>query len=331
MNGIKPGFSLKKLVCDVHMLMRFLFYMMSRKYDVVHAVEEAAFMAMVACPMRRIPYIYDMDSSMTTQIVDKISSLKKIEGLLRWLEGLPMRYASVVMPMCDALADEAKFRGAKSVVVLKDVSLVGNECVTDSVLDLKSEWGAEKKIVMYIGNLESYQGIDLLLESISLITKSAPDLNVAIIGGADADIEKYRNIAKGLGVGDVVHFLGKKPVADIGPYMSQADLLVSPRIHGVNTPMKIYSYLHSKTAVLATDLPTHTQVMTSKIGVLAAPDAQIFSKAMLQILQSDDQRNQLAQDAHQYIEREHSYEAFKRHLYEAYESVENSKSKYADA
>ena len=315
---IKPGFSLKKLVCDVHLFARFLHLMTTQKYDIVHAVEEAAFMALLACPLRKVPYIYDMDSSMTTQLIDKMKPLKKLEALLRLLEGLPMRFARIVMPMCDALADEARLRGARSVIVLKDVSLVGYAAETQSVIHLKKDLGADKKIVMYIGNLESYQGIDLLLTSVNLVYKDLPELAVVIIGGAEVDIRKYRHLSKKLGLDQIVHFYGKKPVADIAAYMRQADLLVSPRIQGLNTPMKVYSYLHSKTAVLATDLPTHTQVMTDKIAVLAAAETQAFADAMQTILCDDSRRDTLARAAYHHIEKEHSYAAFKRQVNTAY-------------
>ncbi len=319
--NIKPGFSVKKLICDAYLFVRFLHLMTTQKYDLVHAVEEAAFMALLACPLRKVPYIYDMDSSMTTQLVDKMTGLKAIEGLLRLFEGLPMRFAHIVMPMCDALADEARLRGAKSVIILKDVSLVGYADETDTVIDLRKKLGADKKIVMYIGNLESYQGIDLLLESVRLICKDCPEMAVVIIGGADLDIKKYRRLSKKMGLEAVVHFYGKKPVADIAAYMRQGDLLVSPRIQGLNTPMKVYSYLHSKTAVLATDLPTHTQVMTGKIAVLAPAEAPAFAGAMKTILCDDVRRNRLARDAYQHIEKEHSYEAFKRQVNTAYGSL----------
>ena len=45
-----------------------------------------------------------------------------------------------------------------------------------------------------------------------------------------------------------------------------ADVLVSPRLKGLNTPMKIYSYLDSGSAVLATRLRTHTQVLDDGTG-----------------------------------------------------------------
>ena len=56
--------------------------------------------------------------------------------------------------------------------------------------------------------------------------------------------------------------------------MSQAcDILVSPRIRGTNTPLKIYSYLRSGKPIVATDLLTHTQVLSPDVARLVAPDA----------------------------------------------------------
>ena len=53
--------------------------------------------------------------------------------------------------------------------------------------------------------------------------------------------------------------------------LGEADVLVSPRLKGLNTPMKIYSYLDSGTAVLATRLRTHTQVLDDRTAYLVDP------------------------------------------------------------
>ena len=62
--------------------------------------------------------------------------------------------------------------------------------------------------------------------------------------------------------------------------MAQADVLVSPRTKGANTPMKVYSYLDSGVAVLATRLPTHTQVMNDETALLAEPTPEDFSSVV---------------------------------------------------
>ena len=72
--------------------------------------------------------------------------------------------------------------------------------------------------------------------------------------------------------------MGKQPVAQINQFMSQADILLSPRTQEVNTPMKVYSYLDSGVVVLARDLPTHTQVADSTTAYLRAADEKSFAE-----------------------------------------------------
>ena len=69
--GIGPGPSWKKLVCDAVFFVTALRMAARSRYDLVHAVEESVFMAMAIRRRFGIPYLYDMDSSMAEQIVDK--------------------------------------------------------------------------------------------------------------------------------------------------------------------------------------------------------------------------------------------------------------------
>ena len=47
------------------------------------------------------------------------------------------------------------------------------------------------------------------------------------------------------GIDDVTIFAGERPAAEIPAYLLAADVLVSPRSRGTNTPLKIYQYLRS--------------------------------------------------------------------------------------
>jgi glycosyltransferase involved in cell wall biosynthesis len=319
--GIRPGFSVKKLICDVFLFFKFVVVMLKTRYDVVHAVEEGAFMALMVCPLRSTPFIYDMDSSMTAQIVDRFPRLKLLKSVMHFIESLPMRFATAVIPVCDMLADEVRKYRSDNILVLKDVSLMRNGSDT-AVPQLREQYGLNGKIAMYIGNLESYQGIDLMLESFVVARKAYPNVSLVVIGGADADIKRYRRMAAALGIADDVHFLGKRPVGHIGYYMTQADVLLSPRTQGVNTPMKVYSYLHSGTPVVATDLPTHTQVMNDEIAMLASPDANSFGTAIVTLLNDNALRKRLAQNAHHYIEEEHNYAVFQNRIWDLYKMLE---------
>jgi glycosyltransferase involved in cell wall biosynthesis len=316
--NIRPGFSWKKLVCDFFMFLKVSPLVFKKRYQVIHAVEESVFIAMFLKFWFKIPYIYDMDSSISEQIVEKYPTLGFLNPLLKFLEKIAIRSSEVVVPVCDSLASFAEKYNPKRVVTLRDVSLLQDVRETDQT-SLKKELGiGDSLIVMYVGNLEAYQGIDLLLESFALALKKSAKIDLVIVGGSVLDIQKYKDKSFTLGIGDKVHFLGPKPVESLGDYLSQADILVSTKIKGGNTPMKIYSYLHSGKAVLATELSAHTQVLDSRVALLSAPLPDEFSKKMLSLIGSSALRLQLGEAGKKLLEEQYSHEYFKKELYGLY-------------
>ena len=319
--NIPPGPSWKKIACDAVMFFKAWRMARPERYDIVHAVEESVFMAMFLRRFRGIPYVFDMDSSMPQQIVDKFPRLAFLASALRRLESRAIRGAAAVVPMCDALADLAKAHSAERVVVLRDISLLGDAAPAGAAATPAPAARPPGFRFMYIGNLESYQGIDLLLESFALVAKRRPDARLAIAGGARPDIEAYQRKAEALGIGASVEFLGHQPLAAMGALFESADALVSPRVQGKNTPMKIYSYLDSGRPIVATDLPTHTQVLSPATAMLAAPNPDAFAAAMLRLAEDAALRASLASAAKALAQREYSFAVYRRTLNTLYDDL----------
>lgn len=311
--SIAPGFSWRKAWCDLFLLRDALRRMRARHYDLVHAVEEASFIAMLLGRLYRVPYVFDMDSSMALQLVSQFPWLRPAGGLLHWIETLPMRQAIAVVPMCEDLAVDARLCSRGIVHVLKDVSLI-SEAPEATSEDLRQDLRIDGPLVMYVGNLERYQGIDLLLDGFARLNRTHPAARLVIIGGSDRHIRKYRARARALGVEPVVHLLGRRPVAALGSYLRQADVLVSPRIKGTNTPMKVYSYLDSGVPVVATALPTHVQVMSDDEAALTPPEPEAMAATIGRLLDDPGERRRLAGNAQKLIRREHSWPSFRRHV-----------------
>jgi glycosyltransferase involved in cell wall biosynthesis len=321
---IKPGFSLKKSYCDFFMLLKMFGMLLRKRYDVIHAVEESAFIAMLLGWAFRVPYIYDMDSHLTTQLVNHYSWLRHLRPALEKLETLPVRGAIAVVPVCDALAEGVRQYRQQNVYTLKDITLVSATTPTEKTEDIRDACGINGAMLMYIGNMEQYQGIGLMLKGFACYARTHSDTALVIIGGESEDIAAYQQMADELGIAAQTRFLGKRPVDMISAYMKQADILVSPRVEGVNTPMKIYSYLDSGVAVLATDLPTHNQVMDKTQACLVEPTPQAFAEGIEKLLGSQDYRLSLAQAAGQLVAREHSYDSYCEVLYRMYDELADS-------
>ena len=320
LRGSPPGFSLKKVGLDV--LMSPLVVRLARKnrYDVVHAGEEAVFLAMALKWFFRIPYVYDMDSSFAQQMVEQMGLLKPLAPIFNWTESRAIRGAVATAPVCNALADLARARGAAYVETLHDISQLQTPDRAGTGF-LRERLGVEGPILMYVGNLQRYQGVDLLLESCALALKSAR-FHLVIGGGSESNLRHYRAMAARLGIEANTHFLGPWPNEELDVLLAEADILTAPRIKGVNTPMKVFPYMHTGKPVLVTDLVTHNQILDSSVAVLAPPDPDGFSRSIVQLVSDEALRTQIGQRGREFVERGHTYPAHRARVANLYGFVE---------
>src|SRR5262249_43554421 len=92
----------------------------SKRYQIIHAVEESVFIALVLKWLFKIPYVYDMDSSLAQQLVEKHPFLSPFTRLFNFFEGLAVRNAKAVVPVCAALAESIEKYHPEKIVILWD-------------------------------------------------------------------------------------------------------------------------------------------------------------------------------------------------------------------
>jgi len=333
LRGIRPGFSAKKLALDALMVARCLRMVRRGGYDLVHAVEESAFMGLLARRLFGVPYVYDMDSGLARQMADRFRWLGPASRALEGCERAAVRGSVAVLAVCRSLEDKAReYHPAVLVARVEDATLLGPASPdAERLRDLAGgpahpppsplESSSEPPIVLYVGNLEPYQGIDLLLESFARALPRVPAARLVVIGGSPGDIGRYRAKAAALGLAEAVRFAGPRPVERLGDYLRQAAVLVSPRVTGDNTPMKVYSYLDAGRPLLATRLPTHTQVLDDEVAMLAAPEPAAFGDALVRLLEDPALCERLAGSARRFAQREFTPAAVETKLLAFYAAV----------
>lgn len=331
--NVRPGFSLKKLACDAVMVWKCLGLIRRGRYDLVHAVEESAFMALLGKRLFGVPYVYDMDSGLAEQMMERFPVLRAVRPVLEGCERRVVQGSAGTLAVCGALADKAReYHPLGLVGRLEDVSLLE---VSESEDGAASEPGlpaprpaprpipgkAPEPLVVYVGNLERYQGVDLLLEGFARARAEVPGARLLVVGGPPEEAERYRRLSRERGLGAGVEFAGPRPVSALGGLLRRATVLVSPRTRGTNTPMKVYSYLDSGRPLLATRLPTHTQVLTDDVALLVEPEPEAFGQGLARLLRDEVLRERLAVNARALARREFTAEAFERKLLGFYGEV----------
>src|SRR5262249_51138463 len=153
--------------------------------------------------------VYDMDSSLSEQLTDKWRALRGLSGIWQWMERTAVKRSHAVLAVCEDLAVKVRpWAGNERVTVLPDVPLE-SAGVVGKVEDLRATLPPGSLLALYVGNLERYQGIDLMLEGFA--QARADNIVMVIIGGIPADVAKYKEKAAALGVSDRVQLLGPRP------------------------------------------------------------------------------------------------------------------------
>lgn len=319
---VRPGFSLKKIVCDVLMFLTLFRLLGSRRYDFIHAGEEAVFMSLFAKRYFGVPYAYDLDSSIAQQMVESRPWLHGLAGCFDRCETIAIRESLVAFPVCTLLADVCERAGAKRCVELYDISQLENPR-QGRTGELRSEFGVsdDETLIVYTGNLEPYQGVDLLMDAFAVASRVDPGLKLVVIGGAADHVRELRIRIASLGLAGRAFAAGPRPFERLGTYLADADILVCPRIRGVNTPLKVFPYMHSGRPVVATRLPTHTQILTDGEAKLADPTPVAFARAIVELAADPRERERLGRSGRAFVERNHTYRAHRERLNAAYDWV----------
>src|SRR5207247_11330237 len=112
----------------------------------------------------------------------------------------------------------------------------------------------------------------------------ATDAVFLLVGGKPEQVQHYRDCVAERGLSSHFRFTGQRPPEEIAGFIRLAEVLVSPRIVGTNTPLKVYEYLQSGKPMVATNLPTQTQVLNEDVAVLLAPDTKALAHGILSLL-----------------------------------------------
>jgi glycosyltransferase involved in cell wall biosynthesis len=294
---IPIGPSWKKLFLDGFMMIWTVGLLLRHRYRVVHAHEEAVFWCRILKPVFRFRLVYDMHSSLPQQLINfGFTRSRAIIWLFRTLEDSCLRAADAVITICPDLRDYALSCGvdpAKHLLIensiFDDVKLVSTAASQQSSTSKLGAAGsihitAGRPTIVYAGTFEPYQGIDILIEAFGLVAKDMPDAQLLLVGGTPTQIEAMRRVAARIGAESSIVFGGAVDKTEAMRCTRLAQVLVSPRRHGTNTPLKIYEQLASGIPLVATRIWSHTQVLNDELCVLVEPDPQSLAAGLLRAL-----------------------------------------------
>jgi glycosyltransferase involved in cell wall biosynthesis len=313
--NVKIGPSAAKIPLDALLALTVLRRALAERYDAIHSHEEGGLIGVVLAALLRVPHLYDMHSSLPQQLTNfAFSRSRIIRRIFLAMERLMIRRSRVVIVICPSLEETVREIDpkARTVLIENAPGSAEDEATPDQAAAVRRGLGLPDAtpIVLYTGTFEAYQGLDLLFDAMAHVKKARPDARLVLVGGRPDQVARAVAQARTAAIDDVVLVVGERPASEIPRYLLAADVLVSPRARGTNTPLKLYQYLRSGKPIVATRLLTHTQVLNDDTAILTGATPAEFGAGIVQCLEDTARAAAVGQRALALAQTKYSYAAY---------------------
>ena len=101
---------------------------------------------------------------------------------------------------------------------------------------------------------------------------------------------------------------------EVPDFLLACDVLVSPRLHGSNSPLKVLDYLRSGRCILATDTAANRLVLDAQVALLTEPSAEGLEQGIVKLAADADLRAKLGRNGRILFEKRFGFDRFRDDL-----------------
>lgn len=312
---IPIGPSGHKAIFDVLLFVKALALALRNRYAAIHAVEEAGTYAWLIAKLAGARVIFEKHSDPASHRGKWFRNL--VLAGYRHAEIMAIRRADAVIATGESLCEQAR-RAAPAARIhhIFDIPSSLAEPAPARVAAIRAqllEHPAET-IVLYAGSFAAYQGIDLMFDSWIEVLAQQPLARLVIVGGDQREIAHRQDWLGRRRIARSVTFVGKVPPDQLPNFLAAADILLSPRSAGLNTPLKLLDYLKAGRAIVATDHPANRRILDDSVALLVEATAPAFAAAISRSIGDRAGRQRLGERGPLLVAETWTYQEFKRRL-----------------
>lgn len=190
-------------------------------------------------------------------------------------------------------------------------------------------WDKSLFIVGFVGRLKMIgmdKGVGTLVQALAQVEGA----HLALVGGPDDMAEQLRHHWLELGLPESQFlYVGHVAPHEVPRYLSAFDVCAMPHPHTTQfayytSPLKLFEYMASYSAIVASDLPAWADVVKDGETALLVPpsDVNVLAEAIGRLKDNPDLRTQLAQNAYQTVMSRYTWsaraEAILSHITDSY-------------
>lgn len=328
---LEAGPSWHKPYLDILLLWKAFVELRSFRPHLIHAhLHEGAFIGSVLKCLFRIPLLFDYQGSLSGESLNH-GFFKETSLLMKLFRGLER--------FIDRLADQIVTSSEKGRQELLDdwgmapgkVSTLTDGVDTDifcprSKNEARRTLGISEDatLVVFLGLFNRYQGLDLLLDAISLVKTRAPGIQYLLMGFPDAE---YQVKARELGVDDIITFTGRVPYDRAPFYLSAGDLAVSPKLALTEANGKLFNYMACGLPTVVFENQINREILGDDGIYVEHGNTQAFAQAIVDLAENRERRTLLSVNVRDRAIRLHSWTARSLQLESVYRLLAGTESR----
>jgi PEP-CTERM/exosortase A-associated glycosyltransferase len=265
----------------------------------------------------KIPVVYEMRALWEDAAVDHgtYGNQSMKYRMVRSLETWVCRRANHVAVLCEGLRKDLLERGIpsrKMTVIPNGVDGCAFRAV-NSDQKLIERWHLSgKKVIGFIGSFFHYEGLEILIDAISRLSKIRSDIVLLLVGGGPAETELRAHVRK-CNLEQFVIMPGAVPQDKVPAVYSLIDVLAYPR-HSMRltelvTPLKPLEAMAMGKALVASDVGGHRELIRDEQTGLLFPSGNSVALAtsIARLLEDANLRRSLETQAAQWVRKERSW------------------------
>ena len=232
----------------------------------------------------------------------------------RLLRNALLRRADLVFPISDQMTKtllSANLSPERTVAIPEGIRSADFDAVgADEKQVVRRRLGLEGKLVMvYAGTMNRFRRLDFLLRVLARLVERLPTAHLLMVGAGrePGDVEWLQSLARQMGLGSHVTFVGWVPRDEAAAYIAAADVGVSPfppdPVLKNNSPIKLLEYLAAGVPVVGTDIPEQSSVIQESGGGFCVPwEEGRFARSVEELFRlSPEERKRMGVRGKEYV------------------------------
>lgn len=252
----------------------------------------------------------------------------------RSLDTFALARADRVIALCQPLRAEIMARGIAGnrisiVPNAVDSSFLTPAAPPDSAL-LQGLGIAGGPVLGFVGSFYAYEGLDLLLEAVPILSRRIPNFTILLVGGGPEET-RLRSMVERAGISRFVRFTGRVHHDEVARYYGIIDICVFPRhqirLTDLVTPLKPLEAMARVKPIVASDVGGHRELIAdSQTGFLfRAGDVNALARLLETVISNPDGAAKIAAQGRKHVETSLNWDVVVRRYSAVYEEMLSSK------